>query len=203
MFNYPLNFKFKAIALASKITVTDASGKQLFYVKQKAFKLKENIQLFTDDSMQQQIGTIGTDKVFDFSPTFRFKTMDGTEIGSVKRHGRRSIFKATYEVMGTDSEPDFVIREEKGWVKFVDALIGEIPILGMFAGYMFNPVYIVQRGNINTPKDAPAVLRIVKKPAMLEGKFDVELVDKSISDEEESRLVIGALVSVMLERFRG
>ena len=48
--NYPLQISFKAIALSNQGTVTDASGNVVAYVKQKAFKLKEAITVFTDQS---------------------------------------------------------------------------------------------------------------------------------------------------------
>ncbi|MBL0331344.1 MAG: hypothetical protein IPP08_09210 [Chlorobiota bacterium] len=202
MFSYPLNFKFKTLALGAKVTVTDSTNKQLFFVKQKLFKLKENIQIFTDESMAQLVGTIGANKILDFSPRYSFKTPDGSEIGAVKRYGGKSLFRATYEVLNGDVS-EFIIREEKSWVKFVDALIGEIPILGMFAGYIFNPVYIVQRGNKETLRTDPLVMKIKKQPAMFEGKFIVELLDTNLDEGEESRLVIGALTTMIFERFRG
>ena len=43
---YPLELKFKVLALAPQISVTDAGGQQIFYVKQKLFKLKEAVTVF-------------------------------------------------------------------------------------------------------------------------------------------------------------
>ena len=38
--NYPLHLSFKILALARQLSMTDASGNRIFYVKQKVFKLK-------------------------------------------------------------------------------------------------------------------------------------------------------------------
>ena len=46
MMNFPLTLNFKKLALSPQISVTDASGRLLFYVKQKAFKLKEAVTVF-------------------------------------------------------------------------------------------------------------------------------------------------------------
>ena len=37
---FPLDLRFKIVAIAPQISVTDASGALLLYVKQKAFRLK-------------------------------------------------------------------------------------------------------------------------------------------------------------------
>jgi len=48
--NYPINFTFKLLALASQIYIRDASGNLLGYVKQKLFKLKEDINIYADEN---------------------------------------------------------------------------------------------------------------------------------------------------------
>ena len=54
----------------------------------------------------------------------------------------RSIFKANYEIHDAADQQVMKIHEENGWIKVSDALVGELPVVGMFTGYMFNPAYI-------------------------------------------------------------
>ncbi len=61
--NYPIDFSFKLLALASQIYVRDASGNMLGYVKQKLFKLKEDINIFADESQTKQLFNIKADRV--------------------------------------------------------------------------------------------------------------------------------------------
>ena len=89
-----------------------------------------------------------------------------------------------------------VIHEENGWIKVVDALIGEIPVLGIFTGYFFNPSYVVARMN-----EAP-IARLVKQPAFLEGKFQMTKLAE-LTSEEENRVLLGLLAMTLLERTRG
>lgn len=42
MLNYPLTMSFKIVAINPQVTVTDTSGQVVAYVKQKAFRLKED-----------------------------------------------------------------------------------------------------------------------------------------------------------------
>jgi hypothetical protein len=88
------------------------------------------------------------------------------------------------------------INEENGWVKVMDALFGELPIIGMFAGYVFNPTYIVSR------IDGTPIARLKKVPAFLEGKFELEQVGP-MSPEEETRVILSVLMMTLLERVRG
>ena len=49
---YPLNLSFKLITFIRQIYVTDSDRKSVLYVKQKIFKLKEHVELFTDDTKE-------------------------------------------------------------------------------------------------------------------------------------------------------
>ena len=194
--NYPLDLSFKILALASQIYVRDANGTLVAYVKQKLFKLKEDINVFADEGQTQLLFNIQADRVLDFSATYNFSDARGKSLGSVKRRGMRSLWKASYEVYDSDEKLVMKINEENGWVKVVDALIGEIPIVGMFAGYVFNPSYIVSR------TDERPVVRLAKQPAFLEGKFRMTKL-QDIAGDEESLLLLSLLTMTLLERSRG
>jgi hypothetical protein len=88
------------------------------------------------------------------------------------------------------------IQEENGWVKVLDALIGEVPVLGMFTGYLFNPTYLIAR------PDGTPVMRITKQPAFFEGKFKLEQIGQ-LYPQEELRTVLGVVMMLLLERSRG
>ncbi len=89
--------------------------------------------------ISKQIGCI------DFSARYNFTDASGRHIGGIKRQGMRSIWRANYEIHNTAGQQVLKIHEESGWIKVIDALVGEIPIVGMFTGYMFNPAYLVER----------------------------------------------------------
>ncbi|MEO0417055.1 MAG: hypothetical protein AAF226_19125, partial [Verrucomicrobiota bacterium] len=69
--NYPLNISFKIISFASQFHVTEEqSGNQICYVRQKILKLKEAVEVFTDDSKTSKICDIKADRVLDFSACY-------------------------------------------------------------------------------------------------------------------------------------
>lgn len=199
--DYPLEIKFKLIALASQFWVTDARGGVQMYVKQKAFKLKEDIRVFSDERQENLLYQIKANKIIDFSASYKVMAADGRsegvrELGVVRRRGMRSIFKATYEVCRGDT-PIMIIQESNAWIKVMDALLQQIPILGMFAGYFFNPTY-----DLKASEEAPPVLKAVKQPAFFESKFSIERV-ADIAPEDEELCLMGLVVMLLLERARG
>ncbi len=192
---YPLDLTFKILALAPQISVTDATGGLVFYVKQKMFKLKEEITVFADTQQTQALYKINADRVLDFSARYNFTDVNGTELGSVKREGMRSLWKAHYNIFDGEA-PVMTIREENPWVKVIDGLFGQIPLLGMFSGYLFHPVFLVSR------TDDTVVMRLKKQPAFLEGKFTITKeaeLDKGL----ETRVLLSLLMMILLERARG
>jgi len=194
--NYPIDFSFKILAIASQIYIRDASGGLIAYVKQKLFKLKEDINVFGDEDQTQLLFNIKADRVIDFSAKYNFTDARGNFLGSIKRRGMRSIFKANYEIYDPQDLQVMTIHEENGWIKVADALVGEIPVLGMFTGYFLNPSYLVSRTN-----DAP-MARLAKRPAFLEGKFQLTKLGE-MSEEEQDRVLLSLLTMTLLERRRG
>ncbi len=196
--NYPLQLSFKLIALAPQISIVDAQGQPVCYVKQKLFKLKEHVQIFTDSTRSTSLADIRADKVLDWSARYTFTTPAGETLGSVGRKGMRSLFKAHYEsFVGADESHDFDIQEENAWAKVGDSLFGSIPLIGILSGYVFHPRYLAKRSN-GTP-----AMRLAKQPALWEGKFTIEKLDDSLTNTEELNLMLSFLMLLMLERSRG
>lgn len=196
MVNYPLTYTFKKLALTNKVNVKDAQGNNLMHAHQKMFKLKENILIFTDDSKTQQLGQINADKVIDFSPTYAFVGANGVPLSSVKRQGKRSIWRAHYEIHDGNGQHWFTIREDNAWAKVLDALFREIPLAGIFAGYLFNPRYNVLAAN------GSVVGSIAKQKALLESEYRLDC-PSAASVDPGNILPSGVLIVIIRERFRG
>ena len=193
--NYPLKLSFKLIALASQIYIRDANGQLIGYVKQKLLKLKEDINVFADEQQTQHLYNIKADRVIDFSAKYNFTDYRGSHIGSIKRKGMRSILKAHYEICEPSGAMTMEIHEENAWIKVVDSLVGELPIIGMFTGYFFNPAYLISRGGTH-------LARLQKQPAFFEGVFQLEKLTE-MSEEDEALVLLSFLTMTLLERARG
>lgn len=195
--NYPLKLSFKLITLVSQIYISDANGELLGYVRQKLLKLKEDINVFADEQQTQHLYNIKADRVLDFSAKYNFTDSRGVAVGAIKRKGMRSIFKAHYEIYDPSGVLSMEIHEENAWIKVVDSLVGELPVIGMFTGYFFNPAYIISRANDGAP-----IARLQKQPAFFEGIFQLEKL-ASMSEDEEAVVLLSCLTMTLLERARG
>ncbi len=199
--SYPVTMTFKLLALAPQISVRDANDQLLLYVRQKLLKLKEEIHIFADDSRTQQLYSIHADRIIDWSARYTVSNASGQTVGAVKRHGTRSLWRASYDVLDGDRAV-FGVQEENPFVKMMDVVFGEIPVIGLFSGYFFNPVYLVNRGD-STVKDGQIVMRMQKRPSFLERNFYIHKVDSGLSPAEEEQILISLLMITLLERARG
>jgi hypothetical protein len=191
--NFPLEFTFKVVAFAPQFSVTDASGAELCYVRQKAFNLREKIEVFKDSSQTQLLSQIQADRIIDFSAAYRFIDAEGLTYGSVKRKGLQSLWSSRYEVQD-NGQDSYTIQEDNPWVKVIDSLLGEIPILGMFTGYVFNPKYNV----VN--KQGQTCYVLSKQPSFFGRSFKLE---QRQATNDDLLVVMSLTMMILLERRRG
>ncbi|WP_370900365.1 hypothetical protein [Chryseobacterium gossypii] len=195
--NYPLDFKFKITTLSSDFNITDRNGNYVAYVRQKMFKLKEDVIVFNDESKSKELFRIQANKWIDFNASYSLNDLiNNKNFGRLTRKGMRSFWKATYNILDSNDQPKFIITEDNGWVKFFDGMVGELPIIGMFTGYFLNPSYTVKG------MDGKEYFKLKKMPSFFGRRFQLDrLID--IDDEDESLVVLSLLMMVLLERARG
>ena len=75
--------------LGGAFHVFDPAGNAVLYSKQKAFKLKEDIRIYTGEDMGTEVLTIRTDKIIDLGATYHVhdSQQGGVPVGSLKRKG--------------------------------------------------------------------------------------------------------------------
>lgn len=195
-FNYPLHLKFHISTFANDFSIKDNQGKDIAYVRQKLLRLKEKIEVFEDTSKSNKMYTIQTDQWLDFSATYGFKDQNNELIGKVSREGWSSLWRARYHIINKENQDNFIISEGNAWVKVMDSFFGEIPILGIFTGYFFNPSYNIANTN-------GQVIAVLKKQASFWGrKFTLDKLGELTINEEEI-LLLGCMMMILLERRRG
>ena len=86
--------------------VYDAGENVVGFSKQKAFKLKEDIRLYTDESMATELLTIHARQIIDFSACYDvLDPQAGSKVGAVRRKGLKSILRDHWEVLDADDQP--------------------------------------------------------------------------------------------------
>lgn len=202
-YQYPLNLRFKLVALAPRIIVTDATGKEVLFISQKVFKLKEDIRVYATQAKEKELFTIQAEKILDFNTRYNFVyAVQDQHIGSVKAKGWRSIWNATYLLDDPNGNTTHFIKEDNPWIKVGDALLSEIPGVGLFTGYMLHPSYTCYTGSNFEDKSHP-VMQIKKEAAFFEGVYTINILDQNLKREEEIRSILSFMLMVQFMRRRG
>lgn len=195
--NYPLDFKFKITTLSSDFNITDKNGNYVAYVRQKMFKLKEDVLVFNDETKTRELFRIKADRWLDFNASYSIKDAASQQnFGRLARKGMRSLWKSHYEILDENDNMRFTVSEDNAWVKILDGMVSEIPIVGMFSGYFLNPAYTVKDVENND------VFKLKKMPSLVGRRFQLDRLN-DIADSEESLVVLSLLMMVLLERERG
>ena len=194
--NFPIQLTFNIGTLSNDFTARDADSRTVAFVKQKLFKLKEDISIYADESKAELLFNIKADRWIDFSAAYSITHADGKELGKIARKGWRSLWKAKYLLIDQHQKEQFTIEEENGWVKVWDNLLGEIPIIGLLTGYFFNPSYAVMN------LDGEKVARLKKQASFFGRKFEITKLSDMENDDDE-RVMVGLMMMVLLERRRG
>lgn len=193
--NYPLDFKFKIGTLSNDFEAKDALGNTLFYVREKILTWRDQMKVYSDSSKSELLYEMKSNRLIDFQQTFTITDAANNVIGKVRRKSIRSLWKSTFKLVNADDEHDYTIQEKNAFVKMWDGIFGEIPIIGMLSGYVFNPSYILSNNA------GEALFELKKEPSFFGRKFKVEKLTSS--DIEEERLVLSLALMVLVERDRG
>ncbi len=89
------------------------SGNVVFYSKMKAFKLKEDIRLYTGEDMQTEVLAIQARQIIDFSAAYDVvDPTTGTKVGAFKRKGMKSLLRDEWIIMDPQDQEIGLIRED-------------------------------------------------------------------------------------------
>ncbi len=109
---YQINKKFLKL-FGGEFRILALSGELLFYSKMKAFKLKEDIRLYTDETMQQEIFRIHARKIFDLSATYDVIDAGNEQpIGALRRKGLKSMLQDEWAILDTAGGEVATVRED-------------------------------------------------------------------------------------------
>ena len=79
-----------------------STGEMIGHCHQKAFKLKEDLRIYTDKTKSEELLVITTPKVIDFSAKYDVKLPTGESIGAIQRKGLKSMLRDTWLVFNAE-----------------------------------------------------------------------------------------------------
>jgi len=119
-------------------------------VKQKAFKLKEDITVYGDESKNVELMKIKARSIIDFSAAYDVTDANtGSKIGALKRKGMKSILKDEWDILDANDQSIGIVQENSMLLallrRFLTNLIPQkftLSVGGQEVGYFrqtFNP----------------------------------------------------------------
>jgi uncharacterized protein YxjI len=93
--------------------IFDPEGQVAFYSRQKAFKLKEDIRIYTGEDMQTEVLVISARNIIDISATYDvFDPASNVKVGALKRKGIKSMLRDEWIILDKEDREIGLIRED-------------------------------------------------------------------------------------------
>ncbi|MFY0572569.1 hypothetical protein ACN28E_53305 [Archangium lansingense] len=104
--------------------IYDEAGNVAFYSKMKAFKLKEDLRVFTGEDMQQEVLTIKARNILDISATYDVTdATTGQKVGALRRKGLKSILRDEWLILDVNDQEVGTIQEDSMLLAIVRRLL--------------------------------------------------------------------------------
>ncbi len=99
--------------LSQKYRIFDPQGNMVFFAKMKAFKLKEDLRLFHDEAMTQEVIAIKARRIVDFGAAYDiFDPVSQQRLGTLRRKGIRSMVRDQWAILNFDDQEIGTIEED-------------------------------------------------------------------------------------------
>ena len=159
-----------------EFTVYDSNGNLIMYSEQKSFKLKEDMRIYSDKAMVNELLRIKARQVLDFGATYDVIDSHSEQpVGALRRKGLKSMLKDEWLFLDTQGQEIGVIQEDN----LLMALLRR-----------FGPSWLFpQRYSVSTRGVQVAALNQHFNPFVLKYTLDLSRDHEKILDR---RLVIAA-----------
>jgi uncharacterized protein YxjI len=101
------------VLLGSAVDITTPDGQPVLFCQQKAFRLREDIRVYTDQGKTQELLHLQARHILDFSGAFDITWVPtGEWLGTVRRQGLKSIVRDHWDVLDRDGNVTATIEED-------------------------------------------------------------------------------------------
>ncbi len=114
--------------LGGAFHIYDTNNNVLFFAEQKAFKLKEDLRIYSDEKKTTELISIKAQSAIDFSATYVVQdSTTGEVVGSLRRKGLKSLFKDEWQIMDGNSQVVGKLAEASALWATLSRIINLIP----------------------------------------------------------------------------
>jgi len=141
----------------------DLQGRLLFYSKQKAFRLREDIRIYSDEMQRQELLIIKTPQILDLAATYNIQDpATGEFVGSVRRKFLKSIVCDEWQLLSNKGNQIGTLTELNLAAALISRFVNLVPqryIITDAAGRRvariaqhFNPIVLKYTMTIEEPQ---------------------------------------------------
>ena len=110
--------------LGAKFEIFDAQERLVLFSQQKAFKLREDIRIFTDETMKEERITIQARNIVDFGAAYDVVDSPSKQkIGTLRRKGLMSLLRDAWEILDANDRMIGTIKEDSQFMALLRRLI--------------------------------------------------------------------------------
>jgi uncharacterized protein YxjI len=103
----------QVLALTGKFRIYTPNGQLALYSQQKMFKLKEDIRVYSDERLSQELLLIKARQIIDFSAAYDvIDLQSGEKVGVWRRKGFRSMLRDEWEQLDARDSPVGILYED-------------------------------------------------------------------------------------------
>jgi hypothetical protein len=114
--------------LGAKFQIFDAEGNLVAMSRQKAFKLKEDIRLYRDEQLTDELLTIKARSIIDFSAAYDvYDAQTNEKLGTLQRRGLKSIVRDSWIVMDARDRQIGTLSEDSLGMALVRRVLPIVP----------------------------------------------------------------------------
>ncbi len=113
--------------LGNAFRIYDTGGRLQFFIKQRAFKLREVIRVYRDEAQTEERLSIRARQILDFSTTYDVTdSRTGQALGAARRKGVKSLFRDEWELLSPGGEVIGLVEETGGILSILRRLFSAL-----------------------------------------------------------------------------
>lgn len=160
--------------LGKAFHIYDHNGALVAYSRSKAFKLREEIIVWEDESKSQEVLRINARNVIDFGATYDIvDATTGQRVGALRRRGLKSLVRDTWFILNPDDQQIGTIVEDSTGMALARRFL---PLVAFFAPQVFHVELAGSTVCVMKQNRNPFVRRLtVDRTLDQTGRFDARL----------------------------
>ena len=117
----------KIFSFTPQFRFCDAQGKTLAYLRKKVFSWKDQIRVFTDETLSLELLTINARKIIDWGSAFEVTdSLNHQRVGVLKRRGWRSFVRSEWLIFDAQEQQVGRIVEQSAFKAVMRRLLGDL-----------------------------------------------------------------------------